>query len=302
MGALKTIRWTTVLDCVSAQWSRKKAEHACCAPAVCCCCFFHMQEAHLQHRRNLAVQVNWSIRHRLLLDRCYGCLSCGGGAQAWKPDGALLGKSTLLQGSHVGRVDTETASPWIRCRGRANARIHLHFCPILWAWLTEILFATRLTSPTESACQTKFLFCFDIHLREIEQSCTLRIRSKRGLAESVPVVIPTFRAHIRIIVTHVAIILARPRRFTFVRYLLLFCNSLANERLHGFASPSIRCRGSALLKTSQGPPVGALCRPPPLTQTISRHQGIGEPVGLLDHLGYCRVDEHHFFRCQCLGV
>ena len=38
-----------MLDCVSAQWSRKKAEHACCAPAVCCCCFFHMQEAHLQH-------------------------------------------------------------------------------------------------------------------------------------------------------------------------------------------------------------------------------------------------------------
>lgn len=56
---------------------------------------------------------------------------------------------------------------------RANARIHKHFCPILWAWLTagepsprtntefptttptpEILFAARLTSPIEAASQT----------------------------------------------------------------------------------------------------------------------------------------------------
>lgn len=261
-----------------------------------------MQEAHLQHRRNLPVQINWSIRHQLLLDSCCGCLSCGGSAQAWKPDGALLGKSALLQGSHVGRVYTKTASPWIRCRRRADARIHLNFCPILWAWLTEILFATRLTSPAESAGQTKFLLCFDIHLRKIKKSCTFRLQSKGRLAESAPVVIPSFRTRIRIIVTRVAIILARPRRFAFVRYPLLFCNSLVDERLHGFASPSIRCRGSAQLKTSQGPPVGALCRPPPLTQAISRHQGTGEPVGLLDHLGHRRVNEHHFFRCQCLGV
>ena len=55
--------------------------------------------------------------------------------------------------------------------------------------------------------------------------------------------------------------------------------------------------------------VGALCRPPPLTQTISRDQGIGEPaehstkaqettqivftpVGLLDHLREKRLKQH----------
>jgi hypothetical protein len=55
--------------------------------------------------------------------------------------------------------------------------------------------------------------------------------------------------------------------------------------------------------------VGALCRPPPLTQAISRHQGTGEPaehstktqdtkqiiftpVGLLDHLRKKRSKQH----------